>query len=269
MANRIEGSKDIIIQFAAWLFVRQTRDAKEIAKTLKVDERTIHRYAETDTWDKTLKRLKYDGERSFRVQKAGRKTTVEQKIIRAKYFLDSANLLERTLNFVIAESPEEAESKLDDTRYGRKVVAHCLYAIVFELSIKIIWDIEKDESAPHHHNISRLYKDLSPDAQQEILNIYKTQVNNIEHIISQCNGQIDSEGKTVNIELKLQSLNEALKANEQTITDFKYGGQFNGKSSALCSVMWTDDLIYALPQGIANAIIFPKTLLEYAISLNN
>ena len=51
MAMRIEGEKEILIQAAAWLFVRRTRDAKEIAEILNVTERTIRRYAETQTWE--------------------------------------------------------------------------------------------------------------------------------------------------------------------------------------------------------------------------
>ena len=72
MAMRIEGEKEILIQAAAWLFVRRTRDAKEIAEILNVTERTIRRYAETQTWEAVLLLLRYEGERNFRVRKAGR-----------------------------------------------------------------------------------------------------------------------------------------------------------------------------------------------------
>lgn len=272
MANRAEGNKDLMIQVAAWLFVNKTRDAKEIAKILKVGERTIHRYAETDTWNNVLQNLKYDGKRSFRVKEAGRRTELNRKIFMAKSFLDSAIFHEKTLHIVpadMAESKEEAESKLSDIRLKRKLVTHFLYAVVFELSIKIILEIEQGTSAPHHHNIFCLYKKLSKESRQKISTLYDRQVTNMQKLILECNRSQNRAGQIVNFNHPLQSLEDALKANEQTVKNFKYDGKFNGKSSALCSVMWTDDQIWALPRSRADAITFPKALLEYAISLED
>ena len=73
MANKSAAERDIHISVAAWMFATQTRDAKEIAGLLKTTDRTIHRYAETQRWDEVLQILGYDGERNFRVRKAGRK----------------------------------------------------------------------------------------------------------------------------------------------------------------------------------------------------
>ena len=42
-------------------------------------------------------------------------TSLTDKIKVAQGFLDSAQLLERTLNQIVAKSPEEAEMKVDDT----------------------------------------------------------------------------------------------------------------------------------------------------------
>ena len=73
MPNKSTEERDIEISYAALKFATQTRDAKEIAKLLETSERTIHRYAETERWDGVLKNLGYNGERNFRVRKAGRK----------------------------------------------------------------------------------------------------------------------------------------------------------------------------------------------------
>ena len=64
-------------------------------------------------------------------------TSLTDKIKMTQGFLDSAQLLERTLNQIVAKSQEEAESKVDDTRYTRKMTAHFLYAVVFELCINV------------------------------------------------------------------------------------------------------------------------------------
>ena len=200
------------------------------------------------------------------------KTDLDRKIFMAQSFLDSAIFHEKTLNIVpgdMADSLEDAESKLDDIILRRKVVAHFAYAMVFELSIKIILEIEQGKNAPFHHNILRLYRELSQTSQQKISDMYDTQAANMKKLISECNGRRNRGGQIVNLNLDMQSLEDALKANEQTVKNFKYDGQFSGKSSVLCSIMWTGDLIYTLPRAVANAIIFPKALLEYAISLKN
>ena len=189
-----------------------------------------------------------------------------RKMFMAKGFLDSAQLLERTTNQIVASSQEEAESKVDDTRFRRKMTAHFLYAVVFELCIKIIWEIEHGTPPKPNHNILARYTELSPDSQRTISDFYDTQVNNIKHIISMANGQVDNKGEVVNLQVKLQSLEDALTSNQETVKNFKYDGRLDRKSSVLCSVMWDNDEIYILPEP--KIIVFPQLLLEYASSLN-
>ena len=198
------------------------------------------------------------------------KTELDRKIFMAESFLDTAIFHEKTLDLVpidTGDSIEDVEARAGDITFKRKLVTHFLYAVVFELSIKIIYEIEQGESAPHHHNIFSLYKKISEESQQKISDMYDLQVANMKKLISECNGRRNRGGQIVNIRLNMQSLEEALKANDQTVRDFKYDGRFNGKSSVLCSIMWTDDRIMTIPSSISNAIVFPKALLEYAISL--
>ena len=197
------------------------------------------------------------------------KTDLDHKIFMAQGVLDTARLHELTQNCVIGKSREEADKKKDDALIGKKLVTHFLYALVFEISIKIIHEIENGKEAPRHHKISLLYKDLSPAVRQKISELYDVQIFNMKKVISQSNGSRDRAGRIVNLKLDIQTLEDALEVNEQTVTNFKYDGKINKKSSVLCSMMWTDNLIYALPQLIADAIIFPKALLEYAISLKS
>ena len=188
---------------------------------------------------------------------------LNRKISMAKSFLDSAQLLEITIHHVIAKSREEAESKVDDTRFRRKMTAHFLYAVVFELCIKIIWEIEHNCPPKPNHDVLSRYRELSKGSRQQISEMYATQVKNTKHIISLANS-----GKTdnVNLGIELQSLEEALASNQETVKNFKYDGRLNGKSSVLCSVLWDDNEIYILPRP--EIIVFPTLLLEYAVSLN-
>lgn len=191
----------------------------------------------------------------------------------AQSFLDSANLNERTRTFPIefnsteVNSREKVQAKLEDTKRNIKIVTHFLYAMVFELSIKIIWEIEQGKESPYHHNTLQLYRQLSQASRQKISDMYDLQISNMEKLISECNGKRNRTGEIVNLKMDLQSLEDALEVNEQIVKNFKYDGQLNGKSSVLCSIMWADDTMWILPQSIANTIIFPKALLEYAISL--
>lgn len=198
------------------------------------------------------------------------KTNLDQKIFMAQSFLDSTNLHERSKKLPIeANSREEAQAKLEDTKLRIKFVNHFLYAMVFELSIKIIWEIEQGKEPPYHHNILRLYRQLSHASQQKISDMYDDQVSNMEKVILECNGRRNEQGQITNLNMDLQSLEDALKANELTVKNFKYDGQLNGKSSVLCSILWdfNKEIFWILPQSIANAIVFPKNLLKYAISL--
>ena len=68
MANKSTAERNVEITVAAWTFATLTRDAKVIAATLDTTERNIYRLAETAQWDKTLRDIKYEGDRSFRVE---------------------------------------------------------------------------------------------------------------------------------------------------------------------------------------------------------
>ena len=73
MANKSKFRRETEIRVAAWHFANTTRDAKQIARTLGVSERTIHRYAEDPVWQDVLNEWCYEGPQNFRVQRAGRK----------------------------------------------------------------------------------------------------------------------------------------------------------------------------------------------------
>ena len=190
------------------------------------------------------------------------KTDLDRKIFMAQSFLDMALYLERAPNFARGESIEKAQSNLVYGPLRKKSVIHFLYSIVFEISIKIIWEIEQGKEAPHKHNILCLYEDLSDESQQKISDMYDSQVSNMKKLISEV-------PEFANYNWNLQSLEEALKVNEKVIINFKYDGEISGKSSVFCSMLWADGEILTSPQVVAEIIIFPKTLFNYAISLKN
>ena len=189
-------------------------------------------------------------------------TDLDRKIFMARHFLDVAAFLEKSPYFAIGESEEKAVARLHEARLGKKCVIHFLYAVSFEISIKIIWEIEQGESAPYSHNILRLYEELSPASQQKISDMYDSQVSNMKKLIAQI-------PECAHYNWDLQSLEDALEVNESVVKNFKYDGEIRGKSSVFCSMMWADDEILISPQITAEAIVFPKALFNYAISLKN
>ena len=191
---------------------------------------------------------------------------IEDKIRMAKSFLDTANFLEHTINGVIADSLESAELKRVETKLMRKHVLHFLYAIIIEICIKIIHGIEKNEVAPRIHKIINLYKKLLPQTKREISNRYKLQISQMEkHVLKPFNEKTLTDGRSVNIQLP--TLKEALELNEWIVKDFKYDAKLRGKSSALGSLIWDEKLQRQWTVPIPDLVIFPKLLLEYAISL--
>lgn len=198
------------------------------------------------------------------------KEDLNQKIFMASSFLDSIQLLEKTTNYIFGNSQEEADQKKVETKRRRKYVLHYLYAIVFELCIKIIWGIEQNKIAPHNHDILSFYRDFSENSKEKLTDLYDKQVVYVKYIISESKGQVDSIGDTVDLShIQFQSLEEALTANAQIIRDFKYDGELSGKSSVLCSTIYDDVAkeIYILPK--VEMTVFPKSLLDYAVSLNS
>ena len=186
-------------------------------------------------------------------------TDLDRKIFMAQSFLDVAAFLEMAPNFARGASVEEAQAGLVYGPLRKKSVIHFLYSIVFEISIKIIWEVEQGGNSPHHHNILRLYQELSPASHQKISDMYDSQVSNMKKLISEL----------TNYNWNLQSLEDALRVNEKVIKNFKYDGEISGKSSVFSSMLWADGEILTTPQVVAELIIFPKTLFNYAISLKN
>ena len=180
-----------------------------------------------------------------------------KKLEMATAFLDSADVLEKV--FI------NKGASMDDQVLERRKVCHFLYAMIFELAIKIIWEVENEKECEHHHRILEFYKELSREKQWKIKGLYNAQAALIK---TQEGFQRTGKRVHVNDLTQYQSLEEALEANSDTVTNFKYEGLFRGKSSVIGGVMWNEDveLIYIFPQRY---IIFPKLLLNYAREILN
>ena len=184
---------------------------------------------------------------------------LKEKLEMAETFMESADFLEQPLYYAArGDSKEEIEVRTDKQRIQKKKMCHFLYAVVFELAIKIIWEIEKGKKCKPTHNILNLYKELSCEKQSKIKDLYDMQAAIIR---TQEGRQRTGNQIRVNDLTKFQSLEEALEANYDTVTDFKYDGLFQGKSSVIGGVIWNTERIWVFPEGF---VVFPRELLKDA-----
>lgn len=175
------------------------------------------------------------------------------KLKMAEAFLRSADVLE----LVYLNVPPS----MDDQILERKKVCHFLYAVIFELAIKIIWEVEKGTPCKRSHQILQLYNDLSARSQAIIKQMYGHQQLSLRRIAGTQHGL----PMLLDDIADFQSLEEALASNADTITNFKYHGNFKSqsKSSAIGSTIWNESRIYACPPG-PDFLVFPKQLINYA-----
>ena len=155
------------------------------------------------------------------------------------------------------------QGTMDRHRLSRKHISHILNAIVFEIAVKVIWELDNDRECSYTHNIGALYRQLSERSRREMDEIYHEK----SAILAGLEGT-DKKGNRIQLSdlVEFQSLEEALIANEDTMKNFKYDGVFNGKSSAMGSVMWDKerDRIWTLPP--LEHVRLPEALYHYTMA---
>ena len=158
----------------------------------------------------------------------------------------------------MAEAFLETGEAIDDQSIQKRMVCHFLYAVVFEIAIKIIWEVENKKECEHHHRILDFYTELSPERQSNIRQLYEKQSARVRRETA-----TDRTGRRGCVDdlSEFQSLEDALKANYDTVTNFKYEGRFHGKSSVIAGVIWNHDRIWVLPNKY---VVFPKEIIRYA-----
>ena len=159
-----------------------------------------------------------------------------------------------------ATSPETIQETRDNHRLSRKQIAHMLNAIVLEIAIKVLWELDNNEECGYTHDIGGLYKGLNPKTRQKVKEIYDEKAVSLAGIEG-----TNKKGKRIRLGdlVRFQSLDEALEANEDTMKNFKYDGEFKGKSSAMGSVIWDVTTLWTMPP--MDHARFPEALYRYTM----
>ena len=183
---------------------------------------------------------------------------LQEKLRIAESFMETAKFLGQTLGqLVVGGNPDTVEARRDRQLFQGKQVCHFLYAVVFELAIKIIWELDKGEECRKTHDILCLYNEISREKQLRIKNLYDHQMS----LLSVEERNRDGSSVRVDNLVDLPSLEVALQSNFNTMTNFKYDGRFRGRSSAISGVIWNSNRIWMLPE---NYVTFPENLLAFA-----
>ena len=183
-----------------------------------------------------------------------------QKLLMVEAFLESTDLLEKPLTRIQRnDSKEELGAREEKQRWQKKQVCYFLYAIVFELAIKMIWEVENGNESKHTHDILRIYRQLSHEKQSKIKELYDAQASLVR------DREIHLDGNPIHLDefTEYQSLEDALQANYETVVNFKYDGIYQDKSSVIGSVVWNKErnLYWLLREEY---VVFPKALVKYA-----
>ena len=175
----------------------------------------------------------------------------------AKYLDDSPQHL---IPIPLGSSESDIQEIDDKHRLWRKHIAHMLNAIELEIAIKVIWELDNQSDCRNTHNISELYDELKKESQRELKEIYDEKA----EVLSGLQGT-DRKSQRIRLSdlVEFQSLQDALLANEDTMKNFKYDGDFNGKSSAMGSIIWNNNRLYAIPP--LNSERLPEALYHYTI----
>ena len=186
--------------------------------------------------------------------------TWTEKMKMAEAFLESGGLLERSLTRLEigdAISEEAIEDRKFTQLDQKRRVCHFLYALVFEFAIKIIWEVENQKECRPHHCILDFYTELSPERQSHIRQLYEKQSDLVRR-----ETHTDRTGRRGYVDdlAEFQSLEDALKANYDTVTNFKYEGHFHGKSSVISGIIWEGNGYRIFPNQY---IVFPKDIMNY------
>ena len=151
-------------------------------------------------------------------------------------------------------------SRDEEHRLSIRSIAYMLHCIILELAIKVIWELEKREACKNTHCIDSRYKDLDSTSQSDLRRLFDEKAQRLADL----EGTIEGKQKRYKELVQFQSWEDTLAANRDVMVNFKYDGEFKGRSTAMGGVMWMGDgtTVWAL-QPINGS--FPEALHRYTM----
>ena len=142
----------------------------------------------------------------------------------------------------------------DQQRLGAALTCAVLYAIVVELVVKHIWEQKHAQIARYRHDVYRLFQDLEPKTQRDVLALYDKCCRAYKKAIQTGKQQHGSETVAVD----MANFEEALQWNEHAMNDLKYDMILSGPSVP-AGIFWNSN-------G-SGFWVLPSTFPNFAIEL--
>ena len=138
----------------------------------------------------------------------------------------------------------------DQQKVGAALTCAVLYAIVVELVVKHIWEQQQGEEAKHRHDVYRLFPDLEPKTQRDVLALYDKCCRAYKKAIQ--TGKQQHGPETVAVDMA--NFEEALQWNDHAMNDLKYDMILSGPSVP-AGIFWNPKRLWVLPSTFPNFAI--------------
>ena len=172
---------------------------------------------------------------------------LDERIKAMESHLDIVIYLDKSPQHLVPVQGIPTEAKIEEAkdrhRWSRKSVVHMLNAIIFEIAIKILWELDNEKKPKNTHDIFKLYEGLKPNSQSDLKSLYDEKVKLLAGTEGNQGGQQVRFGDLV----QFQSWEDALHANRDVMVNFKYDGIYKGKSSAMGSAVWNNETLWMMP----------------------
>ena len=139
---------------------------------------------------------------------------------------------------------------LDRQRFGAALTRSVLYAIVVELVVKHLWEQERGETAPFHHDVHRLFQQLRQETRRGVVALYDKCCIAYKTAIQA--GKQQHGPKAVAVDMA--NLEEALQWNADAVKNLKYELTPRGRSVPT-GIFWTSERVWVVPSTFPNFAI--------------
>ena len=153
--------------------------------------------------------------------------------------MDNAEITERARKkrFLIdafLHTSSHAGGKRPNEALKNAVTAYFLKAVILELIVKILYELDTKTEAPFTHNLAKLFGNLNLDTQKEVTDRFN-EARERQKMHTQYLG-IDN--------LAFHPLENVLEDNETTIKNFKYDATGVKSNSSADSIFYRDIFVY-------------------------
>ncbi|MBN7820323.1 hypothetical protein [Bowmanella yangjiangensis] len=181
----------------------------------------------------------------------------EEKIRAAESFIKSTKI---QLSIKPADQSHH-EKFIRDDFFQINATCYFLNAVVFELIVKIFWEIDNGRECRHTHLLDKLYPELSDGSRAFLENQYITLKNEVESTLKNAKGKSD-------LNITYADLESALVTNKEVVMDYKYEMKPNSSNSVFYNIVTSQDFYYTIPYQLCEKF-FSKSLERIKILSSN